>query len=180
VLRVQSIPDANSVNQSEFAKSSHQFWLVIDSSPDGLSYRWSENVPIEWYSSGSIWPRMNVWEWPVIWEALENRGLSWEYGPVIAGWDLGNGWPAARLLLTMSRAPPYLGRRHEKQTKREKFLSEMEVVVPWQALIKLIEPPTAPKRTRKAADIPIRWPPCCGSISCNSGTRSATRRCKRP
>ena len=28
----------------------------------------------------------------------------------------------------------------KKQTKREKFLSEMEAVVPWQALIDLIEP----------------------------------------
>ena len=28
----------------------------------------------------------------------------------------------------------------KKQTKREKFLSEMEVVVPWQALLDLIEP----------------------------------------
>ncbi|MCX5939347.1 MAG: hypothetical protein NTW02_14415 [Cyanobium sp. LacPavin_0920_WC12_MAG_62_9] len=28
----------------------------------------------------------------------------------------------------------------KKQAKREKFLSEMEVVVPWQALIDLIEP----------------------------------------
>ena len=28
----------------------------------------------------------------------------------------------------------------KKQTKREKFLSEMEAVVPWQALIALIEP----------------------------------------
>jgi len=27
----------------------------------------------------------------------------------------------------------------KKQTKREKFLSEMEVVVPWQDLIELIE-----------------------------------------
>ena len=28
----------------------------------------------------------------------------------------------------------------KKQTKRERFLSEMEAVVPWQALITLIEP----------------------------------------
>ena len=28
----------------------------------------------------------------------------------------------------------------KKQTKREKFLAEMEVVVPWAALIALIEP----------------------------------------
>jgi IS5 family transposase len=28
----------------------------------------------------------------------------------------------------------------KKQTKREKFLAEMEAVVPWQELIDLIEP----------------------------------------
>ena len=28
----------------------------------------------------------------------------------------------------------------KKQTKRERFLSEMEAVVPWQVLIDLIEP----------------------------------------
>jgi IS5 family transposase len=28
----------------------------------------------------------------------------------------------------------------KKQTKREKFISETEVVVPWQSLIDLIEP----------------------------------------
>ena len=36
----------------------------------------------------------------------------------------------------------------KKQTKREKFLSEMEVVVPWQALIDLIEP-HHPKASKK-------------------------------
>ena len=66
----------------------------------------------------------------------------------------------------------------KKQTKREKFLSEMDVVVPWQALIDLIEP-HYPKRARKAAGLPIRWPPCCGSISCSSGTPSATPPWKR-
>ena len=28
----------------------------------------------------------------------------------------------------------------KKQTKREKFLSEMEAVVPWQAVLDVIEP----------------------------------------
>ncbi len=36
----------------------------------------------------------------------------------------------------------------KKQTKREKFLSEMEVVVPWAALIALIEP-HYPKASKK-------------------------------
>ena len=43
----------------------------------------------------------------------------------------------------------------KKPTKREKFLSEMEAVVPWQALIDLIKPHT-PKRARKAGGPNIR------------------------
>ena len=41
----------------------------------------------------------------------------------------------------------------KKQTKREKFLSEMEVVVPWQALIALIEP-HYPKTSKNGARPP--------------------------
>ena len=41
----------------------------------------------------------------------------------------------------------------KKQTKREKFLSEMEVVVPWQALIELIEP-HYPKASKKGGRPP--------------------------
>jgi IS5 family transposase len=41
----------------------------------------------------------------------------------------------------------------KKQTKREKFLSEMEVVVPWQALIELIEP-NYPKASQKGGRPP--------------------------
>ena len=41
----------------------------------------------------------------------------------------------------------------KKQTKREKFLSEMEVVVPWQALLDLIEP-HYPKTSKKGGRPP--------------------------
>ena len=41
----------------------------------------------------------------------------------------------------------------KKQTKREKFLSEMEAVVPWQALIALIEP-HYPKASKKGGRPP--------------------------
>lgn len=37
----------------------------------------------------------------------------------------------------------------KKQSKREMFLAEMEVVVPWQALIELIEP-HFPKTIKKS------------------------------
>jgi IS5 family transposase len=41
----------------------------------------------------------------------------------------------------------------KKQTKRAKFLSEMEVVVPWQPLIALIEP-YHPKTSKKGGRPP--------------------------
>ena len=47
----------------------------------------------------------------------------------------------------------------KKQTRREKFLSEMEKVVPWSALLSLI----ALCRDRKEEDLPIQQRPCCGS-----------------
>jgi hypothetical protein len=53
---------------------------------------------------------------------------------VIADQDWGNGWQAANPLgLRLTTA--------NKKIKREKFLSEMEVVVHWQMLIALNEPP---------------------------------------
>ena len=61
----------------------------------------------------------------------------------------------------------------KKQTKREKFLSEMYVVVTWQALIELIEP-HYPKTSKKAAGLLIRWPPCCGFTGCSSGCPVST------
>ena len=41
----------------------------------------------------------------------------------------------------------------KKQTKREKFLSEMDAVVPWAALIALIEP-HCPKASKKGGRPP--------------------------
>jgi IS5 family transposase len=67
----------------------------------------------------------------------------------------------------------------KKQTKREKFLSEMEVVVPWQALIDVIEP-HYPKANKKGGRPPYPLATMLGSIFCSTGTRSATRRWKRP
>jgi IS5 family transposase len=36
--------------------------------------------------------------------------------------------------------------RRRKQTKRERFLAEMDAVVPWARLVALIEPPLSPRR----------------------------------
>ena len=43
----------------------------------------------------------------------------------------------------MPKQPAFPGRRHamkKKQTRRKKFLGEMDAVVPWARLLRLIEP----------------------------------------
>jgi IS5 family transposase len=56
----------------------------------------------------------------------------------------------------------------KKRTRRERFLAEMESVVPWKALIELNEP-HYPGPASRVAGRPTRWRRCCGSICCSSG-----------
>ena len=62
--------------------------------------------------------------------------------------------------------PEQQGRR--KRTRREIFLSEMEQVVPWKALLALIEP-HYPKSGGPGRQ-PYGLKPCCASTCCSSGT----------
>ena len=66
-------------------------------------------------------------------ETLENPGDPWDANPVIAGrFGVMGGKQHGFSEYELTTA--------NKQTKWEKFLSEMELVVPWQELIDLIEP----------------------------------------
>jgi hypothetical protein len=67
----------------------------------------------------------------------------------------------------------YNGKR--KQTRREKFLAEMEPVVPWKRLEQLIEP-HYPKAVNGRPPYPL--PSLLGFTSCSNGTTSVTRRQK--
>lgn len=60
----------------------------------------------------------------------------------------------------------YAGKR--KQTRRERFLAEMDQVVPWSGLLGLIEP----FYQRPVADVNLtRWKQCCVLICCRTGSR---------
>ncbi|MGY2960164.1 hypothetical protein ACVWZP_001113 [Pseudomonas sp. TE36184] len=59
----------------------------------------------------------------------------------------------------------YAGKR--TQTRRERFLIEMDLVVPWTGLLRLIEP-FYPRPA--AAESPILWKPCCAFICCRTGS----------
>jgi IS5 family transposase len=45
-----------------------------------------------------------------------------------------------------------------RRTEKERFLTQMEAVVTYKALINLIEP-TIPRPAPKEAGLPIRWKP---------------------
>jgi len=55
-----------------------------------------------------------------------------------------------------------------KRTRKREFLEQMDRVVPWAALIALIEPVYGKK---SGAGRPLPWPACCASTSCSSGSR---------
>ncbi|MNZ63543.1 hypothetical protein D3C78_816910 [compost metagenome] len=69
----------------------------------------------------------------------------------------------------------YAGKR--KQTRRERFLIEMDQVVPWQALMALIEP-YYPRGEGGRPAYPLL--PCCVCTSCRTGSATAIRRWRKP
>ena len=59
----------------------------------------------------------------------------------------------------------------KRETKRERFLSMMEEVVPWEELEELLQPFYG-KQDRTVGRLLIRWG-CCCAFTCSSGTLSA-------
>jgi hypothetical protein len=62
-----------------------------------------------------------------------------------------------------------------KVTRRERFLGEMDAVIPWPRLVRLIEP-----HSPKLAKVGSRsdWSTCCGFTSFSNGSTCRTRRRK--
>jgi hypothetical protein len=52
-----------------------------------------------------------------------------------------------------------------RTTRRERFLAEMNAVMPWARLTALIEPHYPKDSVR-----PCRWSGCCGCTSCSNGS----------
>lgn len=58
------IPVANA--NGDYPRTSYRRWVVVDPDPAGLNCRWSNELPAEWYSPATPYPRMNVNEWPIV------------------------------------------------------------------------------------------------------------------
>ncbi len=63
----------------------------------------------------------------------------------------------------------------KKKTRREKFLEEMDQVIPWGELLQIIRD-TTPKLVMVGSR--YQWNGCCGYISCSNGTVCLIRRWK--
>ena len=70
-----------------------------------------------------------------------------------------------------------MGKR--KPTRREVFLQLMERVIPWDLLLKAIEP-YYPKAGPQGDDRPILLRSCCEFIFCRTGMGRRTDRWKKP
>ena len=68
--------------------------------------------------------------------------------------------------------------RFRKQTRREMFLLEMDQIIPWRDLCKVIKP-FYPKRAMVQAARRLDWSGCCVFIFCNTGSTFQIRRLKR-
>lgn len=58
------LPGVN--DNGDYQKTSYRSWVVDDPDPAGLNCRWSDELPAEWYSPATPYPRMNVNEWPIV------------------------------------------------------------------------------------------------------------------
>lgn len=47
-------------------RSSHTFWMVVDSDPNGLNCRWSNAMPKEWYSPRAKLPPLTIDRWSIV------------------------------------------------------------------------------------------------------------------
>ena len=53
-------------DQGNYRRTSHLTWEVVDPDPAGLNCRWSDEMPVEWYSPDAQLPPMTVGSWPVV------------------------------------------------------------------------------------------------------------------
>lgn len=84
------------VGKGDYGKTSQRFWVVVASQDDGVSCHWSKQVSKHWPSPGAVWPRMNIWDWPVV--------RNFTYGTVLVA----NQIPAGFVMIADERGKPWL------------------------------------------------------------------------
>lgn len=60
-----NLPSADT-NGDYSHKTSHKKWIVVDSDPNGVNCRWSQEMPTNWYAPDAKLPRLNISQWSVV------------------------------------------------------------------------------------------------------------------
>jgi hypothetical protein len=90
-----SMPQPNS-NGDFMTNTSHPTWQVIDTDPNGLNCRWSDQMPVEWFDPGATWPRRDISSWTSV--------RRFQNGAVLSA----NSTPAGFVTITDTRGRPWL------------------------------------------------------------------------
>lgn len=61
----EALPSADA-NGDYSRKTSHKKWLVVDSDPNGVNCRWSQEMPTNWYAPDAKLPTLNISQWSVV------------------------------------------------------------------------------------------------------------------
>ena len=61
----EALPSADA-NGDYSRKTSHPKWIVVDSDPNGVNCRWSQEMPSNWYAPDAKLPTLNISQWPVV------------------------------------------------------------------------------------------------------------------
>lgn len=83
-------------SNGDYIGTDHRFWTVVDSDPNGLNCRWSEDNPEMWYSPGATFPNKNIANWPIV--------RRFDYGTVLTA----NQTPAGLVFFEDDRGLPWL------------------------------------------------------------------------
>lgn len=50
----------------DYPRTSHKLWKIVDTDPNGLNCRWSEEMPDVWYSPAAQFTDLNIQDWTIV------------------------------------------------------------------------------------------------------------------
>ncbi|HIK35629.1 MULTISPECIES: hypothetical protein [unclassified Thermosynechococcus] len=65
LAQTPNLPPPNR-NGDYISRTSHRTWVGVDPDINGLTCRWSDKVPQEWYAPKARWPDLEIMHWPLV------------------------------------------------------------------------------------------------------------------
>lgn len=79
---VAQVPVPQADQDGNYSRTSYIQWAVVDPDLDGLSCRWSDAMPDDWYAPDAQFPAMNIRRWSVVQRFKQGTTLTANASPV--------------------------------------------------------------------------------------------------